>query len=277
MENTIAIWFRLALGDLAAARALYQAGHYRQSYFLFQQASEKANKGFILMAKEATPQELKQSSHAQLGMYKEVAKKKRKDLSAVIEILKPFPHAQQTDLAFLDFNAHETMVNKALEGFTQLEQKTDTITENDLTELIYDIKDLEKIPVRRPRNLTAVVKDHFIKQAAWLHGFGTEEALASERELLEVIHHRKKLKQIVYMTYAVGIFQSKLMFTQATFFTCAMITNKHSTSTRYADGGIDPDTIYNKKLPVVRKQLQFMSLLKKGIERLILLDQEKNI
>ena len=39
---------KLALSDLKAARILYSEKQFRASYFLFQQASEKATKAFAL-------------------------------------------------------------------------------------------------------------------------------------------------------------------------------------------------------------------------------------
>ena len=49
---------------------------------------------------------------------------------------------------------------------------------------------------------------------------------------------------------------------------CAILTLQHVTSTRYPQNGQDPNEIYNKKLPVIKKQLLYMNLLEQAIHRL---------
>lgn len=273
-NNDYHVFFKLSLGDLAASRVLYTNGYYRQSFFLFQQASEKANKGYLLLTGESTINELRQSSHAQIGIYKNLTKKKRNYIDNMIKVIEPFQHTHQNEIPFLNFTSYLKTLNNALEGFGELEMKTQNISVDDLTNLTYELKDLEHIPIRRPRNLISIVKKHLTLHADWLKGFETAEIIESEKELRKVIHVRKKLHEISDISFEVGIIQSKLLFSQLTLFVCAMITNKHSTSTRYADTGADPDNIYTKKLPIVRKQLQFMILLKKAIDRILFLDQE---
>lgn len=275
MTNEIQIWFNLAESDLAASRVLHQSGLYRQSFFLFQQASEKANKGFLLLAEEVTVTELRKNSHAQLGIYKNITKKKREELRVITKTLEIFPHVQQNEIPELDFSLHQNTLNTAVEGFADLEQKSGDLNLKELEDLLIELKELEHVVIRSPKNFTSSLKNHYIQYADWLHKFGTAQAIEGEKELLALINCRKKFKELVDISYALGVFEIRLFFCKMVFFVCAMITNKHSTSTRYADQGADPEKIYTKKLPIVKTQLQFMKLLERAIKRLYLLNKEK--
>ncbi len=270
------ILFRLSLGDLAAAGCLYKEGYWRQSYFMFQQASEKANKGFVVLAGEVKQQDVKKFWHGQLGIYKTLTEKKRKEIGEIKEAFASYPHTQTTTLLALNFNAHYDMIEKALQEFTAHEKKkTDTFTLRELSDLIRELKEIENIPIIKPRNIKANLKKYFIQLAEWSGEFGTPSSLASKKELLEIVNNKKKLQEISDYTFDITALQLQIAFSQFTLLICAMITNNHSTSTRYAEGGIDPDKVYTNRLPVVKKQEQFMNLLGKAINRIMLIAGNK--
>jgi len=276
MSNDEMILFRLSLGDLAAARCLYKKGHYRQSYFMFQQASEKANKGFVVLAGEVKQQDVKKFWHGQIGIYKTLTEKKKKEIGEIKEAFASYPHTQTPALHALNFNAHYDMIENALKEFTLLEKKkTDTFTVRELSELIRELKEIENIPFVKPRNIKANLKKYFIQLAEWSGEFGTPSSLTSKKELLEMVNDKKKLQEISDYTFDVTVLLMQIAFSQFTLLICALLTNNHSTSTRYAEGSFDPDKVYTNKLPIVKKQEQFMNLLEKAINRIILIAGKK--
>lgn len=64
------IWLNLAKSDLLAAKLLYEHKQYRVSYSMFQQAVEKANKGFALMHGLETDKTLFDIRHDQFKIYR---------------------------------------------------------------------------------------------------------------------------------------------------------------------------------------------------------------
>lgn len=59
-------WIGIALEDIEASTLLYKNGLYSQSYFYFQQASEKANKALWLLDGQIKKEDVKSISHNQL-------------------------------------------------------------------------------------------------------------------------------------------------------------------------------------------------------------------
>lgn len=278
MNELDLILFRLSLGDLAAARCLYTNGHYRQSLFMFQQASEKANKGWVLLAGEVKEQDLKKFSHSQVGIYESITKKKKKEVEEIIHALSAYPHALNSTLPVMDFNTYYKMMEQALLDLTVLKKtNTDILSLSNLNLLIRGLKEVQNVKITRPRNMKAELKKYFKQVAEWSGKFNTSSALATERELLELINDKKKLVELSDHTFDHLELQLQLIFSQLTLFVCAMVTNHHSTTTRYPEGDIDPDIMYTMKLPLVKKQEVFMDLLENAITRIILITGNKNI
>jgi len=60
-----------------------------------------------------------------------------------------------------------------------------------------------------------------------------------------------------------------LAFINLTLYFCAIITVQHSSLTRYPDDNVNPDMVYTKRLPLVKKQNEFMDLLDKALIKLL--------
>ena len=61
--DNIDVWIKLYLNDLKCARILYEHKEFRNSYYLFQQATEKANKAFTLKFELANEEDIRNMGH----------------------------------------------------------------------------------------------------------------------------------------------------------------------------------------------------------------------
>jgi len=71
------LWIDLAIDDLNSSRILYATKSFRNSYFLFQQSVEKANKAFGLKSGLLKVKDLEDVRHDQFKMYRRYAVKQR--------------------------------------------------------------------------------------------------------------------------------------------------------------------------------------------------------
>ncbi|MDO1499447.1 HEPN domain-containing protein [Winogradskyella maritima] len=78
MQTIINTWLNIALNDLESAILLHRNGKYRNSYFLFQQASEKANKAAALFSGDFTEKESRRHSTINLKSQERLWCKKKK-------------------------------------------------------------------------------------------------------------------------------------------------------------------------------------------------------
>ena len=83
MYSTIKVWIDLSKSDLNSSKILHENGHYRNSYFLFQQTTEKANKAFALISEILTETELKTIQHDQTKIYRKAIVKQEKNILEV--------------------------------------------------------------------------------------------------------------------------------------------------------------------------------------------------
>lgn len=261
--------FRLSMGDLTAARCLYREGHYRQSLFMFQQASEKINKAVAVFAGEVEHTKVKKYSHGQLSIYKDITRKKKEEIAQILKAVESFPHAQSPAFPMLDFNAHHNLMETASQELAQWDKnKTHQFSLRELNTLIKEIKEAEVFEFTKPKNIKTKLKKHYSALADWAGQFGTPQALAYQKDLLETINDKKKLQELTDIVFEVSVLQMQFTFSHFVLITCALITNHHSIATRYSDGNIDPDEIYTLKLPIIRKQEAFMDMLERAISRI---------
>lgn len=78
------LWIELAIDDLESSRFLYDGNKFRNSYFLYQQSVEKANKAFGLKSGLLTVEDLEKDKHDQFKMYRRYAVRQRERFSKLI-------------------------------------------------------------------------------------------------------------------------------------------------------------------------------------------------
>src|SRR5258708_8408077 len=83
-KEIISMWIKLALSDLKSAKILYTQKQYRTSYFLFQQATEKANKAHALKFKFINEEDFKDIRHDQFKIDRRYYTKRIKELRTLI-------------------------------------------------------------------------------------------------------------------------------------------------------------------------------------------------
>jgi len=236
-KKLISIWRRLALSDLKSARILYHKSHYRTSYLLFQQATEKANKAFGLEYNFITEKDLKEIGHNLLKMYRRhlVNEKGKIDMQLKSSITEKL-EAQYKKLV------ESISVFDKLNNDEQIDMRI-----KDLNEIYVELKTLNISILKR---YPGAVKK--MKAAAGAN----KDVFAFVKYLIE--------------TFQEGIFIG------LTFAVCAVLTNKHISLTRYPENGKNPLTMYTQRRSIVKMQPVYMNLLEQAIRKFGKRDAKKN-
>jgi HEPN domain-containing protein len=228
--NKAGIWIKLALSDLKASRLLYEQKQFRTSYFLFQQSTEKANKAFALKFGLAEEEDLKGMGHNQFKLERRFAARKIEELNRVF--IEPQEITPELEKKHKDLK----------EGLSALDslrnQNLVNLSSTEINSLYEGITRL-KIPFKkRVPPVKKILQDSGDLKPGYL--------------------------------LALGLIQWRLdvSFIRLSISACSILTEQHSTLTRYPEQGKDPTKIYTLRLPIVKKQPLFMNLLEEVIDKM---------
>ena len=277
MNETVKIWTDISLSDLNSSRLLYENRHYRTSYFLFQQASEKANKALALLGGEFTEQELRKFSHDQLRIHKETSIKQDKKIKRLISLFEQHPkilnHKIVEKKDFIGF--HNSLTDGVNFIACLKEYDLVNISTKDLNLILKQLTRLKNTQLEIPLDFESAFKTTMLEVADWIGQFGTVKAISDKANLEKLISDEKQSSQLYdLMINSIFPLLIDLVFVNMTLYMCAIITIQHSTLTRYSEENINPDLIYTKRLPVVKKQKGFMDLLNEVILIIKRINQE---
>lgn len=269
--NKISIWINLAISDLTSSRILYEVGQFRTSYFLFQQATEKANKAFALYADLIQEDELADIRHDQFKMYRRSIVKQEAELKHFIAVTETLPSKIKNHEMF-GFNT----VQSVHKGQVEIIRLIDGLKNRDLinissVELNKIYKELftsTNTKIILPKNFDRKFQQTILKLADWVGDFETPEAIAARKEYLKIVNDKKKSKELFAVMVKVLKITTDFAFIFCTLVVCGLLTIQHSSLTRYPVQGQNPLDIYTSKLPIIKKQPLFMELLKRVLVKM---------
>lgn len=271
MNLTAEIWIDLATSDLESSRLLHDSRHFRTSYFLFQQVTEKANKAYALLTGILKENELQKINHDTLKIYRRTSVKQEQEIKTLVKVLEPYPKISQhkifSKIHFTKY--HETLSDgvRFMDGLRN--EDLVNIAAADLNNLLRELKKIKTAKITLPSNYEKKMEKIMRDVADWIGQFGTDEALKAKKEFSDFISDKQKAKEFYdIMCNKMVPMMIDLSFVHMTLFFCAIITVQHSSLSRYPESGKNPDLIYTKRLPLVQKQKQFMDMLADSLERL---------
>lgn len=272
MKNDAIIWIDIALDDLKSAQLLYSNGHYRNSCFLFQQASEKANKAFWLLNGVMNANEIKIIKHNQLKIFRKAMSNKKKDVEQLTQIIKQqLPKVKNHRIfSIIDLVRHNKWISDRIISHDRLQnQKFVEIKPVELNYYLRTIKEIKNAEIKIPNYTLNKFNEIMHSIADWIGQFETPEAIAGKAELLKLINNQE-LSNEFYKTIISELIPKlvEMAFIQMTLHFTAVITHQHSAITRYPDDGSNPIQIYTVNHPLIKRQPSFMVLLEEALNKL---------
>lgn len=234
------IWIQLSLSDLNSARILYEQKQFRTSYFLFQQAAEKANKGFAKQMKMVNEEDFEKIGHDQFKIYRKGLIEQEKKLAAVIT------SADNVSTKMIaDHNKVKVNLSKLDKYLDKIKKEGLRFSSTDLNKMYKEIN-LYKNPLHK------------------------RLPPGSQKSFDEMVKKTKTDSKNAYIFVNLLLYWvADLVFIITTLASCAELTAHHSSATRYPKGDTNPIDIYTRKLPLIKKQPLFMSLLEEALKKII--------
>ncbi|MCG8860082.1 HEPN domain-containing protein [Tenacibaculum finnmarkense] len=270
MKQIIKIWIDIAKSDLSSSKILYKNEKYRNSYFLFQQASEKANKAYALLNKTLSEKELSKVQHDQTKIYRKSVIEQQKSIVETVELIDNFkiPSFPKTyDEIIANYN---TSLKKSISYIDSLRNcDLVNISYKELDENLNLLKELRNFKIILPENFKDLMKSKITELINWISQFNTENAKQTETEFRNLLNNNKESEEFFnIMTDKILPLMYEVTYVSYTLFTCAILTIQHSSLTRYPSDGIDPENIYVKELPIINKQMEFIFLLEECLTKI---------
>lgn len=272
--NDVKKWINIAKSDIKSSKILYEKGLYSQSYFYFQQASEKANKAYWLYDGILDESQLIKIGHNQFKpLRKNIVSEKNK-----IDYLRDFQST--TNLLFdnslftkNDIDEYENHLNKTLkfiDGFKRV--NSIDFEEEQLSEMLEILKDLKKLKPKIPQNFSNLIKQRIKDLIAFIEKIDTEIANEQVDEFYKLLNNKNEFDNYINSLKKSCEKLISIFYTSTIFRFCSILTVQHSSSTRYPEGheGQSPIITYNKRLPIVKKQLKFLEHLDRALNQLVI-------
>ena len=270
--NEVTKWINIAKSDIKSSKILLENGCYSQSYFYFQQASEKANKAYWLFDGTLDESQLKKIGHNQFKpLRKNLVSEKNK-----IDYLKDFEEKSGFLLNSplfknVDIDKYQDRLNEGLKFIDRFEKrKIFDFREEELVEMLEALEQFKEIKFEMPENISDYVEQILKDQIVLLKKFKTENADEQAKILSNTLNDHNKfseyLKLVKELFDRIGI----LLYVSSTFRFCSILTVKHSNSTRYPQelDGKSPINVYNDDLLIIKKQKDFLACLDEALDNL---------
>lgn len=264
---------KLSIDDLKSSRILYESRQYRTSYFFFQQSAEKANKALGLFLGIITEKDLFDIQHKQTKIYRKGLVTQEGKANTFTDLIGLFPQVGNHDFVNqINVNEYKKYLQDGLRYIDSLYNLDLVhIPSPDLSYMLRELRKLEKAKtvIKLPKKANQEMKGQLIQLADWIGTFGTTEATQGKKQLEEMLNDDSKFSEFAKDIHELMRVYVDSAFIGMTFWFCAIVTVQHSSLTRYPDSNRNnPMDIYKKRLPLVKKQPEFMDLLWKALVKL---------
>lgn len=267
----ISLWIKIALDDLHSATILYNNKQHRNSFFLFQQATEKAVKASILMYGDLSEEELKKAvGHNQFKYFRKAIVKKEGEISHLTDSISVIPEIRDHEVI------NHTQVLNFGKGLEEMKRLIDGLNPRDiinisaveLNRVHRELSSFHKIKIEIPRGFEKPLISYFKKIIDLASKIPTPEAQAAKLEYEEFIQDKSKVVGLIKLLKKILRVFLNHSFVIYTLYFCSIITLEHNTMSRYPENGESPFNFYKRSLPLIKKQVLFMRLLKEALTKM---------
>jgi HEPN domain-containing protein len=270
-KTKIRLWIKIALDDLHSATILYNNKQHRNSFALFQQATEKAVKASILMNVDLSDEELKKEvGHNQFKYFRKEIVKKEGEISNLTNTISAIPEIRDHEVI-----NHTQMLNFG-KGLDEMKRHIDALNPRDiinisaveLSRLHRKLSSFHKVKIEIPKGFEKPLISYFKKIIDLASKISTPEAQAARLEFEEFIQNRSKVKELIKLMKKILRIFLNHSFVIYTLYFCSILTLEHNTISRYPENGVNPFELYKRNLPLIKKQMLFMKLLEEGLTKM---------
>lgn len=261
---------KVAKSDVAASEILYENRLFSQSYFYFQQATEKATKALILFLEMSSAKETFNVRHNIFKLHKTHFFKAKEENEKALNIVKTLPFFETSGLIKSKEIKEQLNNSEELLSFFDSMKEFDLINipTKDIHLFLEKIKSLDLKRNRIPADLEKWIEIFFMPFISEMESHDSILAKYMAKEM-KAAFESEEIGDLIRGHFA-DVIESfvHIMYSYAVLYFSGYLTIQHSSISRYPDTNNpkrSPLRIYNKKLSVVKYQSLFLQHLKKAI------------
>ncbi len=271
--NDVLKWLSIAKNDVISSKILHDNKCYSQSYFFFQQATEKGYKALLMLSGNFGEKELKKFSHNQFRPLRKAAYKRKENFDLIMSIDENISFLSENPLLKnADLNEESSKLDTFIK-FIDESYSLDlvNIDEEELCEMLEFLKDSKNSKITLHDDYKVRFKNAIKEYIGWLKNFESLELIDERNELERIISNHDDFEK--YIQYSMELTKDlyTILYSEFVLLFCTTLTIQHSSSTRYPDDDkkTNPIDLYNLELPIVKRQVDFLIYLEDAINKLI--------
>jgi len=260
---------KIAKRDVKASSLLYGQKLYPQSYFYFQQATEKATKSYFLFLEIVNEKKVFDVRHNLFKLHKKVLVQAQEHNKKALDMIGMYPFLQVAGLEKKKLTKRRNSIQDELSLFDKLKDyDLINISSKNIQFFLDNLESLNVKAIKMPEDLSLTIENYFRLLLDDINKYNSEEAIQMAKALEDSLtdpewtnfihdHFKEAIRAVL-----------DSIFIYSTLFFTSFLTIQHSSISRYPNNenpAITPLEIYSKKLPLVKWQPDFLENLKRAI------------
>lgn len=261
-KNYINSWIDIALKDLEISKLLYKNKMYSNSYYHFQQASEKGLKAYAFMTNTfKCEKDAKNTNHYALKIFANSLNQRQRE----IDFLKEYDFDKIIGAENLD-----NYSNNLNDGLDFLPKKDEIFEFSNkiLDDILKILKELSEYKYK----FQIDIKNHFIDKMDLIfdlvYKINPRKADEMKIDFNELIEDKNQFNELLENTKTQINIQLLENYNVLILFYTNLISHNHNNLTRYPDFQHNPLKYYNLRRPIIKKLPEFIMYLESTLKQL---------
>ena len=255
MKEYIDSWIEIAIKDLEVSKILFENKMYSNSFYHFQQASEKGLKAYAFMVKTYTSEnDANKTRHYTLKVFEDSANERQKEIA----FLKDYEFDKIIGSENLD-----EYTNNLQNGLNELPQKKEIFeyTYEILTEILEILFELKEYDFEFPTGYKQYLIDKMDFIFDQVYNLNPEKVQEVRKDFNEFIKDENQLNNLIESSKE--YFKNVLIenFYVLILYYSNLISHNHNNKSRYPELNFNPLEYYNLHCPIIQKLPEFTQYL----------------
>jgi len=255
-------WLDLALDDLRTSQVLFKESIYPNSFYHFQQASEKGLKAYAFMSKLYTSEkDANKTGHYTLDIFKKAINERKRDITFLNEL------NFESLIGEKQLCEYSSNLN---EGLNVIPSKKEVFEYSGqiLNEIIAILEELKKYKFSLPENFDSLFKQKINSFFDLLYELNPKEIERAKEELNLVFEDEKEYKALKQSIENVLSNMLNENYHVSILYFSNLISHNHNNIARYPEIDFNPRKYYNLRKPIIKKLPVFSNYLNSTLKQL---------
>ncbi|MDD7885054.1 HEPN domain-containing protein [Flavivirga sp. 57AJ16] len=261
-KDYINSWITIAIEDLETSKILYENKMYSNSFYHFQQASEKGLKAYAFIVKTfVSEKDANNTGHYTLNLFINSIKERQKEMDFLknYEFEKLFGSGNMVNYS-----------NNLESGLTLLPKRKEIFEYSNeiLDEVLKTLNDLSSYTFELPNEFKDCLIDKMNLFFDLVNKINPEKAIEARNEFNDLMLNENQLNEVI--EYAKEHFNYALIeyYNVLILFFSNLLSHNHNNKSRYPEIDFNPLKYYNLSLPIIQKLPELTDYLNSALLQL---------